>query len=475
MKREILFYVFALTVVASITDRIYACCDKPVADFVVSPATWDPYAGYFACINQSLTFDGSSSYDPDNVDHSCAEVDSWDWVFGDGSTGTGETTTHTYNTIGEKTIELTVTDNDSTCCCPAVSTTCTDKDDDLSIPITIVKVDKVVKEGTTDDGPLVVCKNGTVDLEAKSDPSISLTQWPPGSPVWSVSGPEGTDPSLDPEYGSPTTTLSGLTKAGLYSVRAKCCSSCSATGDTITIKVIGAPIRVLDSCGDPYGKYLVLANPASSSPTEHYAAASGQSSGTTYKWTITSGSDKAHILGPDTGSTVALKADAEGDLTIQLTYTLVGVSCSATLDTAVQKPSQTYSYVTCGPRGGYCSPGWRGAHRDLYYHIRDGEDRPIPHARWDEWWHCSGFPPPSGCCWAGADADADCDGKVWDHLEVDEALNCDNWGLLCSDWQTIKVSGWPVSGHFWSNNLYYYDRNYNGIAPFIKLSPHCTD
>jgi PKD repeat protein len=33
-------------------------------------------------------------------------------VFGDGNSGTGSTTTHTYETAGEYTVELTVTDND---------------------------------------------------------------------------------------------------------------------------------------------------------------------------------------------------------------------------------------------------------------------------------------------------------------------------------------------------------------------------
>jgi PKD repeat protein len=249
MKRELLFFVFTLTLVASITDRIYACCEKPVADFTVTPATDDVHAGYFVCIHEEITFDGSSSYDPDNVNHSCADIESWEWDFGDGETGTGETTTHTYDDIGEKTVELTVTDNDSTCCCPAEQTSCTNKTDSISIPVTVVKVLKVVKSGTTDEGPLYLCLNDTVDLEAKSDPEIESWQWPPDSPFWTVIGPSGSDPSLDPEDGSPTTTLSGLTIPGDYAVLAKCCSSCTAIGDYITVTAF--KINSTTYCDEP--------------------------------------------------------------------------------------------------------------------------------------------------------------------------------------------------------------------------------
>ncbi|MCK5476075.1 MAG: S8 family serine peptidase [Candidatus Pacebacteria bacterium] len=52
-----------------------------------------------------VTLDGSDSYDPDG------SISSYVWDFGDGSTGSGISPTHTYSTIGIFTATLTVTDN----------------------------------------------------------------------------------------------------------------------------------------------------------------------------------------------------------------------------------------------------------------------------------------------------------------------------------------------------------------------------
>jgi PKD repeat protein len=54
-----------------------------------------------------VSVDGSGSYDPDG-----GTIVSWAWNFGDGSTASGPTATHSYLTAGVKTITLTVTDSD---------------------------------------------------------------------------------------------------------------------------------------------------------------------------------------------------------------------------------------------------------------------------------------------------------------------------------------------------------------------------
>ena len=63
-----------------------------------------PYSGY---VNQSITFDGSGSSDPDDGD----SITNYQWEFGDGGTGTGVSPNHTYTSEGNYMVELTVTDS----------------------------------------------------------------------------------------------------------------------------------------------------------------------------------------------------------------------------------------------------------------------------------------------------------------------------------------------------------------------------
>ena len=58
-------------------------------------------------VNQAMTFNGSGSFDHEG------SLVTYKWDFGDGSTGTGVTTTHTYPTQGIYQLSLTVTDNAS--------------------------------------------------------------------------------------------------------------------------------------------------------------------------------------------------------------------------------------------------------------------------------------------------------------------------------------------------------------------------
>ena len=70
----------------------------PRASFTV-----DPSGGSLATV---LTFDGSSSTDPDG------NIVSYAWDFGDGRTGQGRRVTHKYTAVGQYEAHLTVTDNE---------------------------------------------------------------------------------------------------------------------------------------------------------------------------------------------------------------------------------------------------------------------------------------------------------------------------------------------------------------------------
>jgi len=71
---------------------------RPTAD----ASAGEPYRGY---INQTITFNGSESYDQDG------RIISYHWNFGDGSEGIGETTTHVYTIPGDYNVTLQVTDD----------------------------------------------------------------------------------------------------------------------------------------------------------------------------------------------------------------------------------------------------------------------------------------------------------------------------------------------------------------------------
>jgi len=71
----------------------------PVASFTWSPANPN--------VNESITFDGSASADPDG------SIVSYAWTFGDGTSGSGAVVQKAYAQAGTHTVRLTVTDNQS--------------------------------------------------------------------------------------------------------------------------------------------------------------------------------------------------------------------------------------------------------------------------------------------------------------------------------------------------------------------------
>jgi len=58
-------------------------------------------------VNVSVLLDASLSYDPDG------NITTYQWDFGDNTTGTGEIISHVYYEVGDYTISLTVTDEDN--------------------------------------------------------------------------------------------------------------------------------------------------------------------------------------------------------------------------------------------------------------------------------------------------------------------------------------------------------------------------
>jgi len=89
-------YADNLRLANNMIDWLKSRC--PIASFTYSPM--DPYVG------ESVSFDGSASYDPDGV------IVGYLWSFGDGGTASGVTATHVYAAGGTYTVVLTVIDNE---------------------------------------------------------------------------------------------------------------------------------------------------------------------------------------------------------------------------------------------------------------------------------------------------------------------------------------------------------------------------
>jgi len=75
----------------------------PNEDPVADASGGEPYEGL---IDEEITFDGSSSYDPDG------EIVEWFWDFGDGTTETGAIVKHSYSEAYNYPVGLKVTDDD---------------------------------------------------------------------------------------------------------------------------------------------------------------------------------------------------------------------------------------------------------------------------------------------------------------------------------------------------------------------------
>jgi len=222
MKSNILYILFVIAVFAVLADSSNGCpCEKPVASFTVDPSV--------VCIDETVSFDASESDDPDGSDLT------YSWDFGSGAYDITDDDTASptckYNTAGEKTITLTVTDNDdeNDDCCP--SNGCTDKDsDEISDTVTVVAVDKIQYNdpdtGYTDvSGTLYVNKGTTVTFKAIPDPPDA--SWPSGKPVWGgTSGASGTGETTNVTFN----TLSSST-SDYKTVTAEC-------GNTVTANVI---------------------------------------------------------------------------------------------------------------------------------------------------------------------------------------------------------------------------------------------
>jgi myo-inositol-hexaphosphate 3-phosphohydrolase len=81
---------------------------ETVVDLAAVGGNASPQASFtVGCTELTCTFDASASSDTDGT------VASYTWDFGDGTSGSGQTTPHTYSAAGERTVTLNVRDDDN--------------------------------------------------------------------------------------------------------------------------------------------------------------------------------------------------------------------------------------------------------------------------------------------------------------------------------------------------------------------------
>lgn len=97
-------YTVTLTVTDDAGDSDTATTEATIGAGNQAP-TADAGGPYSGTSDVEVAFDGSASSDADG------SIVSYDWDFGDGTTGTGETTGHTYASQGTYNVSLTVTDD----------------------------------------------------------------------------------------------------------------------------------------------------------------------------------------------------------------------------------------------------------------------------------------------------------------------------------------------------------------------------
>lgn len=231
-----------------------------------------------SCENSThaCTFDASGSQDTDGT------ITAYQWDFGDNSTGSGATVTHTFDSIGTYEIRLTVTDNEDAT--GTTSRTLAVSDENTSPTASFTS-------GCTDS--IRWC---SFDASASQDPDGSITSY-----AW--------------DFGDGTTETGKLTQhtytnAGTYTVQLATTDDKNATAVTtkqITVGTTGTnrPPQARFSYVCPVQLHC-----------EFDAAGSEDSDGTitTYEWSFGDGTT-------GTGNPTTHDYDAEGTYTVTLTVT----------------------------------------------------------------------------------------------------------------------------------------------------------
>jgi len=184
----------------------------PTASFTVSPA-----AGFQNLSSFAFT---ATATDPAGL----ALFYAWD--FGDGATGTGQTTSHQYATVGRKTVALVVTNSADVAATPVTQNVLVGTAPGFPAPPgNVAPIAAFTATPTVGPGPLSVGFDASTSTDLNGDPLTFAWAWGDGSPVGSgISAGH-----VYNDFGTYTVTLTVRDPAGFLSVATRSISVTSSS------------------------------------------------------------------------------------------------------------------------------------------------------------------------------------------------------------------------------------------------------
>jgi len=275
--------VGTFNVTLTVTDDVGETSSVSTTVEIVAAANQPPVANpggpYNGTVDVAVQFDGSASSDPDGT------IASYNWDFGNGTTGTGATPTTIYTEAGTFNVTLTVTD---------------DVGETSSVSTTVEIVAAANQPPVANPGGPY---NGTVDVAVQFDGSAS-------------SDPDGTIASYNWDFGNGTTGTGATpsatyTEAGTFNVTLTVTDDVGETNSVSTTVVVVATANQ-PPVANPGGPY----NGTVDSVVQFDGSASSDPDGTiaSYNWDFGNGTT-------GTGATPSATYTEAGTFNVTLTVT----------------------------------------------------------------------------------------------------------------------------------------------------------
>ncbi|MDI6886381.1 MAG: choice-of-anchor D domain-containing protein, partial [archaeon] len=197
--------------------------EPPIASFTYSPER--------PVVNQTVTFDASSSYDPDGT------IVKYKWDFGDGNITslTNDIITHSYPSVGLYSVRLTVTDDGGLANSTSKTVTVSEEISELTT-ITVEPETASVAVGSTQQFTATAC-------DQYGNPMAGITiSWTSTNTTVGTVSPSSVVTGAD---GTATTTFTALAEGTTYVIAGN--QSLTDTATVVVSEIVGALVSISDA------------------------------------------------------------------------------------------------------------------------------------------------------------------------------------------------------------------------------------